>query len=216
MDTTEAEAFVRSNTELRPVQFVEELSLYQADRPYDIWHLAKEARGGELGLPLPYWAFAWAGGQALARYVLDYPERVRGKRVLDLASGSGLVAIAAARAGAASVLANDIDAFAAGAIMVNAEANDVHLEALIADLLDRQTQAEVVLAADFCYERPFAERAMAFLERAHTRGAMVLVGDPERRYFPQARFRALAAYDVPVPLELEEADITHTTVWRLV
>jgi predicted nicotinamide N-methyase len=207
--------FVHANTILRPVPLVEELSLYQADRPFDIWQLAKDARGGQLGLPLPYWAFAWAGGQALARYVLDHLETVRGKRVLDLASGSGLVAIAAARSGAAHVIANDIDAFAAAAAAANAQANDVRIEALLVDLLDGVTDADLVLAADFCYERPFAERAMTFLERAQARGTTVLVGDPERRYFPRERFEAIAAYDVPVPRELEDAASLRTSVWRL-
>jgi predicted nicotinamide N-methyase len=206
---------VRANTELQPVPLVEEISLYVAERPYDIWLLAKEALGGELSLPLPYWAFAWAGGQALARYVLDHPQTVQGKRVLDLASGSGLVAIAAAHAGAAEAVANDIDALAGAAFTVNATVNGVRVEVLLADLLDRETDAEVVLAADFCYERPFAERAMRFLERARARGATVLVGDPERRYFPRDRFEALAAYDVPVPAALEEADVKRTTVWQL-
>jgi predicted nicotinamide N-methyase len=208
-------AFVRANTTLRAVPFVEELSLHLADRPFDIWQLAKDTRGGALGLPLPYWAFAWAGGQALARYVLDHPELVRGKRVLDLASGSGLVAIAAARAGAAHAIANDIDAFAAAAITVNAEANGVTVDACIADLLDSITDAEVVLAADFCYERPFAERTLAFLEPAQARGAAVLVGDPQRRYFPRERFEPLVEYEVPVTAELEETDVLRTTVWRL-
>jgi predicted nicotinamide N-methyase len=167
-------------------------------------------------LPLPYWAFAWAGGQALARYVLDHPETVRGKRVLDLASGSGLVAIAAARAGAAHAIANDIDAFAAAAIAANAEANDVPIEALLEDVLDDVADADVILAADFCYERPFAERALAFLTRAQARGTTVLVGDPGRRYFPRERFEPLAAYDVPVPRELEEAEVLSTTIWRLI
>jgi predicted nicotinamide N-methyase len=215
MDRIAGEAFIRANTVLRPVPFVEELSLYLADRPYDIWQLAKEARGGELGLPLPYWAFAWAGGQALARYVLDHPETVRDKRVLDLASGSGLVAIAAARAGATQAIANDIEPFAAAAMAVNAAANSVRVHELLDDLLDGDADTEVILAADFCYERPFAERAMAFLERAHARGVAVLVGDPERRYFPRERFEPIAAYEVPVPFELEETEVKRTTVWRL-
>ena len=147
-----------------------------------------------MGLPPPYWAFAWAGGQALARYVLDQPETVAGKRVLDLAAGSGLVAIAAAKAGAAPVIAADIDAFTEPAIALNAEANDVYIEIITQDLLDHaappQPRYDVILVGDLFYERDTAARALAFLDRHAATGARVLIGDPGRTYLPKERLDA--------------------------
>ena len=216
-------AFVRAHTRVEPVSLVPELQLHQADDAFRLWETT--ARDLERdGLALPFWAFAWAGGTALARYVLDHPEVVRDRRVLDLATGSGLVAIAAARAGAAEVVANDIDAIALAATELNAALNGVHVTALHADVLDADLldagahvaldRCEVVLAGDVAYERPFAERAFALLRALADRGVTVLVGDPGRAYLPSG-FAALEAYSIPTPATLESSEVTRTTVYRV-
>lgn len=214
---SDRQAFIRENTRLRPVPHVPEISLYVAEESVPIW-LKTEEELDAMGLPPPYWAFAWAGGQALARYVLDNPESVARKRVLDLAAGSGLVAIAAAMAGAAPVIAADIDAFTQGAISLNAEANGVHIEIFVQDLLDDPAPAEprydVILVGDLFYERDTAARALAYLDRHAAGGARVLVGDPGRTYLPKARLARLAEYSVPVTRELEDLEIKRTTVWE--
>ncbi len=211
-------AFIRQNTRLKPVPHVPEISLYVADESVPIW-LKTEEELATIGLPPPYWAFAWAGGQALARYVLDNPQAVAGKRVLDLASGSGLVAIAAAMAGAAPVIAADIDPFTEAAVALNAEANDVYIEVLVQDLLDQPAQDapryDVILVGDLFYERDTAARALAFLDRHAATGTRVLIGDPGRTYLPKDRLRRLAEYSVPVTRELEDLEIKRTTVWEL-
>ncbi|MFC9330322.1 class I SAM-dependent methyltransferase [Kitasatospora sp. NPDC057015] len=208
-------AFVRERTRPALVPFVPEISLHMADDAIALWESTEAARG-EIGLPPPFWAFAWAGGVAVARYVLDHPELVAGRTVLDLAAGSGLVGIAAAKAGAAAVRAAEIDAYAVAAVRINAEANGVRIDAAVEDLLDGDGgPAEVVLAGDVFYERGMAARFLPFLERAQARGAVVLVGDPGRAYLPHGRFTALAAYEVPVVADLEDAALKTTTVWRL-
>jgi predicted nicotinamide N-methyase len=214
-------AFIRANTRLRPVPLVPEISLHVADEAVPIWHKTEEELG-EMGLPPPFWAFAWAGGQALARYVLDHPEIVDDKRVLDLAAGSGLVGIAAMRAGASSVTAADIDAFACAAATLNARANDVQLSVRDDDLLaasaDDPSLSEswdVILAGDIFYERDTAERAFAFLSRHAARGAAVLIGDPSRTYLPKDRLTKCAEYNVPVTRELEDNEIKRTAVWTI-
>ena len=211
-------AFIRANTRLQPVPLVREISLHVADEAVPIWQKTEEELN-EMGLPPPYWAFAWAGGQALARYVLDHPGTVAGKRVLDLAAGSGLVAIAAAKAGAAPVIAADIDAFTDPAIALNAEANGVYIEIITQDLLDRaasvQPRYDVILVGDLFYERDTAARALAFLDRHAATGSQVLIGDPGRTYLPKDRLARLAEYSVPVTRELEDLEIKRTTVWAL-
>jgi predicted nicotinamide N-methyase len=211
------EVFIRENTRLRMVPHVPEVSLHVADEAVPLWQKTEEELGA-IGLPPPFWAFAWAGGQALARYVLDHSALVRSKRVLDLASGSGLVAIAAAKAGAAHVVANDIDAFAMPAIELNALANGVVLQSETRDRLDPATPLDAfdaVLAGDIFYERDTAARALTFLERMAARGATVLVGDPGRAYLPKARLDMRAEYEVPVTRDLEDAEIKRTRVWAL-
>ncbi len=206
--------FVAAHTTLAPVPFLPELLLHQADEPIGLWELTEgEYRSDQ---PPPFWAFAWAGGQGLARYLLDHPEVVAGRQVLDLASGSGLVAIAAARAGAAGVRAVDTDPTAVAAIAVNAAANAVAVRAELGDILDtRPTGAQVVLAGDVFYSRDMSRRVLLFLRRARAGGARVLVGDPGRAYFPRAPFTLLARYEVPVPVVLEDATVKPTTVWEL-
>jgi predicted nicotinamide N-methyase len=207
--------FIRANTRLMPVPLAPEISLYLAEESLPIWQKTEEELGA-MNVPPPYWAFAWAGGQALARYLLDTPAVVAGGRVLDVGSGSGLTAIAAKKAGAAHVLAADIDAFATVAIGLNAQANGVAIEILEGDPLATPPGAfGTVIAGDMFYERPLAERVLAFLDAAHAAGARVLVGDPGRSYFPKERFRQVAVYSVPVTRELEDAEIKKTAVWEL-
>jgi predicted nicotinamide N-methyase len=206
--------FARMHTALAPVPFVPELRLHQAAEPMGLWELTEGEYRSEQ--PPPFWAFAWAGGQGLARFVLDRPEVVRGRRVLDLASGSGLVGIAAARCGAASVRAVDVDPVAVAAIGLNAAANGVTVTADRADLLDSDAgAAEVVLVGDAFYSKAMTERVTAFLRRAGRAGARVLAGDPDRPFLRRAWFREVAAYEVPVPEVLEGVPARHTTIWEL-
>lgn len=206
--------FVRSHTTLRISPYLPEIRLYQAADAFTLWEQTERERGGGVSAP-PFWAFPWAGGQALARYLIDHPEVVRGQRVLDLAAGSGLVAIAAAQAGAAAVTANEIDRYAAAAIALNADANGVAVHLRLGDLLGGDADAEVVLAGDVFYSRDMAERVLGFLERAHSTGARVLVGDPGRAYLPRERLTELASYQVPVIRALEDAAVKRATVWQL-
>ena len=206
-------AFIRAETRLLPVPHAPEILLHVADEATELWQKTEEELG-EIGLPPPFWAFAWAGGQALARYILDHPEAVRGKRVLDFASGSGLVAIAAMRAGAAQVAACDIDAFAIAAIALNAEANGVTVSPVQADLVGQDGGWDAVLAGDICYERDLAARVTEWLISLSRRGATVLIGDPGRSYLPREQLDNLALYQVPVTRTLEDADIKKTGVWR--
>jgi len=212
---TSAEGFVRSNTVPAAPSLVPEIRLHLADDALPLWRMTEEELDRS-GLPPPYWAFAWAGGQALARHILDHRALVAGRRVLDLGAGGGLVAIAAALAGAAAVRANEVDDFALAAIGLNAALNGVAIDIVPGDLLGGEGGAEIVLVGDLFYERPLAERALDFLDRAALAGAEVLVGDPGRSYMPRHRLARLADYAVPVPAALEDADVKRTTVWRLV
>jgi predicted nicotinamide N-methyase len=211
--------FITASTRIGPAGLVPEILLHLAEDPYCMWETTERALG-RTGLPPPFWAFAWAGGQALARYVLDHPGVVRGRRVIDVATGSGLVAIAAAMAGAADVTATDIDPLAVTAAALNAGANDVHVAVWCGDVLDgdggvagRQLP-EVVLVADAFYEKELAQQVMRFLERARARDAIVLAGDLGRRFLPRPRLREVAAYDVPVTTALEGTEVKRTAVWR--
>ena len=209
-------AFIRANTRARPVPLIPEISIFVADEAVPLWHKTEEQLG-EVGLPPPFWAFAWAGGQALGRYVLDRPEVVRGRTVLDLASGSGLVGIAAMKAGATAVACADIDDFARAAIMLNAQHNNVPLDAIADDLLamTRPQSWDVILAGDIFYERDTAQRAFAFLSDHAARGAAILIGDPGRSYLPRDKLAVRATYGVPVTRELEDAEIKQTSVWGM-
>ncbi|HEY8579878.1 MAG TPA: 50S ribosomal protein L11 methyltransferase [Beijerinckiaceae bacterium] len=209
----DAPTFIRANTRLLPVPHAPEIRLCVADDSTELWRRTEEELG-EIGLPPPFWAFAWAGGQALARYVLDHADLVRGLRVLDFAAGSGLVGIAAARAGAARVEACDVDAFAAAAMAINADANGVALAARCEDLVGRDEGWDVVLAGDVSYERDMATRVTDWLESLHRRGARVLIGDPGRSYLARDRLERLAEYQVPVTRDLEDGDVKRTGVWR--
>ncbi|WP_245454099.1 class I SAM-dependent methyltransferase [Aquabacter cavernae] len=211
--TLDPEAFVRDETVLRPVPLVPDMVLHLADEAVPLWHRTEEELG-EMGLPPPFWAFAWAGGQALARYVRDHEALVSGRRVLDFASGSGLVGIAAMKAGAEAVLCADIDPFAAAAIALNGRANGVTVAVSTSDIVGRDDGWDVILAGDICYERDLAERVFAWLLGLRARGADVLIGDPGRTYLPKARLEQLAEYNVPVTRDLEDMEIKRTCVWR--
>jgi len=209
-----AAAFVRAQTRPGATALVPEVRLHLADEAFGLWGRTEE-EAGQADLPPPFWAFAWAGGQAVARHVLDHPDLVAGRSVLDLASGSGLVAIAAARAGAAAVTVSEVDRFALAAIALNAEANGVTLAGTLGDVLEGDGgAARVVLAGDVFYEQPMAGRVLPFLERAAARGAVVLVGDPGRAHLPRHRLEALATYEVEGTLAVEGADVMRATVWR--
>jgi predicted nicotinamide N-methyase len=208
-------AFILANTRLQPPPHTPELRLHLADEVTPIWRMTEEELG-EIGLPPPFWAFAWAGGQALGRYLLDHPDEIAGQRVIDFATGSGIVAIAAMKAGATSVLAADIDPFCAAAVSLNAEANGVSVEFTDANLLGAPPPAaDLILAADICYEKPMAEAVMDWLGVARAAGARVLIGDPGRAYFPKSGVVQLAEYRVPTSRELEDSEIKRTAVWTM-
>ena len=206
--------FVRTNTALLAPPLVPEVKLHLAHEALPLWEKTEEELGA-LDLPPPFWAFAWAGGQALARYVLDSPGLVAGRDVLDFASGSGLVAIAAVKAGARTATASEIDRFALAAIARNVAANGAPVAVTGADLIGSDEGWEVVLVGDAFYEKPLAERLLAWLPSLAMRGATVLIGDPGRTYLPKDRLTLLASYDVPVTRALEDAEIKRTSVWRL-
>lgn len=208
-----AERFILGNTALQAPPHVPEIKLHLADEAHDLWHRTEEELA-EIGLPPPFWAFAWAGGQGLARYVLDNPECVRGSQVLDFATGSGLVAIAAAKAGAADVVAADIDPFCAAAVRLNATANGVAVAFEGRDLVGKGSGFDVLLAGDVFYNREFAERLAPWFTRLADNGKTVLVGDPGRSYLPRERLTKLAEYQVPVTRVLEDTEVKRTTVWR--
>ena len=207
-------AFIRANTRALAVPNLP-VRLYTADELTPLWE-ATEKDLARHNVSPPFWAFPWAGGQALARYILDHPEAVRGKRVLDLASGSGLVAIAAALAGASDVAANDIDPMCEAAIALNAELNETHIRFIGGNLLDNAPPGvDVLLAADVFYEQRPSQMFHAFLERAHVAGISVFAGDPGRTYFPRDAFQLAAEYSVETTTEIENHPIQAARVWRL-
>ena len=205
------EDFIKANATLMAPPLVPEIKLHLASEVVPLWR-ATEEELARIGLPPPYWAFAWAGGQALARYVLDHPEIVRGKRVLDIGAGSGLVGLAALKSGAAEVLAADIDAFACAAIRLNATANDCILTVTQNDLIGEPGAWDVILVGDLFYERPLAERLLAWLEPL---GTPAMLGDPGRNYFPKSGVEKLASYSVQTTRDLEDREIRETGVYRL-
>lgn len=204
--------FIAGNTSLVAPPHVPEIRLHLAHESHALW-LKTEDELQQIGLPPPYWAFAWAGGQALARHVLDHSEIVRGRTVLDFASGSGIVGIAAVMAGAARVLCADIDAFSDTAIRMNAAENGVTVDVTLSDLTDGDIGEEVVLAGDVFYEQPMSDRLAAWFSRLRHAGRTVLVGDPGRAYMPRDRLSRLSTYEVVVSRDLEDSEIKRTTVW---
>jgi len=206
------EDFITTNAALMAPPLVPELNLYLATEVVPLWRLTEEELS-EQGVPPPYWAFAWAGGQALARYILDNPDTVKGKRVLDIGSGSGLVGLAAMKSGAKSVLAADIDQFACAAIALNAKANALDIAITQENLIGSNTTWDVVLVGDLFYERPLVEALLGWL-RPRT-DTIVLMGDPGRNYFPKSGVEKLATYNVQVTRDLEDREIRETSVYRL-
>ncbi len=207
--------FIRLNTSVMAPPLVPEIKLHLAHEAVPLWQKTEEELG-EMGLAPPFWAFAWAGGQALARYVLDHSSAVENLRVLDLATGSGLVAIAAVQAGSASIVATDIDEFATTAAEMNAALHRVSLDIKLEDVLHRQPPpADVILVGDLFYERTLAARCLTWLRQAQEQGAKVFIGDPGRSYLPKAQLEKLAEYNVPVTRDLEDAEIKKTAVWAL-
>ncbi|MGE0745464.1 MAG: methyltransferase [Rhodospirillales bacterium] len=220
--------FIRANTALAAPPLVPELRLWLASEITPIWE-ATEAMLAQSGVAPPFWAFPWVGGQAVARHILDHPALVAGRRVLDFAAGSGLGAIAAARAGAAVVAANEIDPVAAAAIAMNAAANGFGwrqlgegaptTQEILIDIHDRvgltDLPYDVVIAGDVCYEQPMAARVAAWLTALAEAGVVVLMGDPGRNYLPASGLQALAAYDVPTTREIEDREVRRTVVYRV-
>jgi predicted nicotinamide N-methyase len=208
-------AFVLRHTRLRPVAGLEEISLHLADEAIALSH-AVQIETGDPDAAIPYWAFAWAGGLAIGRYLRDHPEVVAGRRVFDIASGSGLCAIAALHAGAARATAADIDPFATAAIEINARANGRRVTVVRGDILDQEPpDADIVLAGDCCYESRLAVRILPWLRRARDAGIDVLVGDPGRRFLPTDELVELATYDVRTTTELEDLELRHGCVYAL-
>jgi predicted nicotinamide N-methyase len=207
--------FVRSNTAIETPPLVPEIRLHLASEVTPLWQATEETLSrGEV--PPPFWAFAWAGGQALARFLLDHPQLVEGKSLLDFGAGSGLVAIAARKAGAAPVVAAEIDCFGAAAIALNATLNGVSIIVSTADPIAEDDRAcTVVTAGDICYERGMAERAVAWLRRLARRGARVLLGDPGRAYLPRQGLRERARYLVPTSREIEDRDSREASVFEI-
>ena len=218
MTIADPASFIRANTEIAPPPLVPEIRLHLASEVTPLWH-ATEATLEQDGLPPPYWAFAWPGGQALARYLLDRPEEVRGKRVWDIGAGGGLTAIAALRAGAASAIAFEIDPFARAAIALNGRLNGVAPEIGPGDVLATPYRggADLMLIGDMCYERPLAERLLAWLDAASLTFAdlAVLLADPGRAYLPKAGLEFVTQYDVPTSLDLEDRTIRTPAIYRL-
>lgn len=213
-DRLAAQRFVLENTKPIAPPLVPEITLYLAEESLPIWQKTEDELG-ELNVPPPYWAFAWAGGQAVSRYLLDHPEICDGRPTLDLGCGSGISAIAAAKTGASRVTAADIDRLALAACSVNAAANAVVIETTDRDLLAAPPPEEsVVIVGDLFYERELADRVLRFITDAKDQGCSVYVGDPRRSYFPDGKFTSLAEYQVPVTRELEDFEIKRTTVWR--
>jgi predicted nicotinamide N-methyase len=213
--TASPRAFVLRHTRLRPVPGLEEIHLHLADEVLPLWH-AVQVETVDPDAALPYWAFAWAGGLAIGRYLREHPEAVAGRRVFDVASGSGLCAIAAMHAGASAATGADIDPFAAAAMELNARANNCRVTGVRRDVLDEEPPGvDIILAGDCWYEARLAERVLPWLHRARARGIDVLVGDPGRRYLPAAQLVELASYDVRTTTELEDLERKQGRVYAL-
>jgi predicted nicotinamide N-methyase len=207
--------FVRRNTVIAAPPLVPEIRLHLATEITPIWQATEDSLASG-AVPPPFWAFAWAGGQALARYILDHPAEVAGRFVLDFGAGSGLVAIAAAKAGAARVLAAEIDHFAAAAIAINATLNAVAVTVTTADVIDTpDPRWDVVVAGDVCYEQPMAARVARWLAALAGRGSLVLLGDPGRAYLPTNGLRECARYVVPTSTEIEDREFRDGIVWQV-
>ncbi|MGB5093328.1 MAG: methyltransferase [Parvibaculum sp.] len=211
---TDHRQFILDNTLLHEPPLVPEIRLHLASEIVPIWQMTEEELA-QNGLPPPFWAFAWAGGQALSRYIMDNSSVVTGKTVLDFGAGSGMVGIAALKANASSVLSADIDAFAIAACKLNAEVNKVSLLVTCDDIIGSDQGWDVVLVGDMCYEQPLSQRIEIWLRSLVARGALVLIGDPGRTYLPRHGMEKIVAYAVKTTRELEDMDVRNTSVWRL-
>ena len=207
------ERFIAGNTRIQSAPLTPELRFHLADETLAIWEKTEEALG-RMGLPPPFWAFAWAGGQALARWVMDNPETVRGRTVLDFAAGYGIAGIVAAKAGTAHIQASEIDPFSVAAVRANAALNGVEIDAFERDVVGERGDWDVILAGDVFYEGPGAKRIQDWLSARHAAGTEVLIGDPGRAFLPKDRLEALARYDTPVSRDLEDRDVRFARVWR--
>lgn len=212
-DPERMKAFILDNTSVSVPPHVPEISLHLADEAHELWQRTEEELQ-DIGLPPPFWAFAWAGGQGLARFILDQPEWVRNRRVIDFATGSGLVAIAARQAGAAETTGADIDPFCRAALSLNCGRNAVDVAFCGKDLIDTSPACDVLLAGDVFYDRVLAGHLIPWFETLAQSGMTVLIGDPGRSYLPRERITELASYQVPVTRQLEDSEIKRTTVWR--
>ena len=211
--TLDRRAFILKHTRLQAPPHAPEIQLHLASEVEPIWR-ETEAALARTGLDPPFWAFAWAGGQALARYLLDHPAEVAGKHVLDFATGSGLVGIAAMKSGAATVLGSDVDQFCAAAVALNTEANGVRMAFTGEDLLSHDPpEVDTITAGDICYQWPLADQVRHWLQSAHRRGIRVLIGDPGRAYLPREGLRLLVRYEIETTRELEDRDIRSTGVF---
>lgn len=216
MTARDPAAFILANTAVETPPLIPEIKLRLASEVVPLWQ-STEAELAAAGLPPPFWAFAWAGGQALARYLLDHPEQVAGRRILDFAAGSGLQGIAGLLAGAARVEASEIDSFAMTAIGLNARLNGVDIALAEGDLLDTANPGwDLVLAGDVFYEGPMAARVESWLRALAAAGTEVLIGDPGRTYLPKAGLERVIAYSVKTTRELEDSDLRNAVVWRVV
>jgi len=214
-DDASRKSFIAAHTAVTAPPLIPEFRLHLATEVTPLWQATEDSLG-QIGLPPPYWAFPWVGGQAVARYILDHPEVARGRVVLDFAAGCGLIALAAARAGAAGVTAVDIDSFALSAIRLNAALNGLAVAVSDADVVGRPLPGvDLVLAGDVCYERPMAEAVIAWLRGLARAGVTVIIGDPGRSYLPRAGLTALARHVVPTISDVEDAESKATTVWRV-
>lgn len=211
---TDHRQFILDNTLLHEPPLVPEIRLHLASEIVPIWQMTEEELA-QNGLPPPFWAFAWAGGQALSRYIMDHSSVVTGKTVLDFGAGSGMVGIAALKANASSVFSADIDAFAIAACKLNAEVNKVSLLVTCDDIIGSDQGWDVVLVGDMCYEQPLSQRIEIWLRSLVARGALVLIGDPGRTYLPRHGMEKIVAYAVKTTRELEDMDVRNTSVWRL-
>lgn len=207
--------FILENTSVLTPPHVPEIRLHLADEAHDLWHRTEEELQ-ESGIEPPFWAFAWAGGQGLARHVLDNPQCVRGKTVLDFATGSGLVAIATSRCGAGQVVAADIDPFTADAVALNAALNGLSIPHISANLVGQDQGWDIVLAGDVFYDKAMSAVLILWFDSLAARGAEILIGDPGRSYLPKDRLEKLSEHQVQVTRALEDQDVRKTTVWRWV
>ncbi|WP_140983962.1 class I SAM-dependent methyltransferase [Asticcacaulis tiandongensis] len=210
------ETFIRHHTEALPVPALADIRLYQAHEVTGLWQMT-EAELEAHNLPPPFWAFAWAGGQGLGLYIQDHPHIVRGKRVLDLACGSGLVGIVAAKCGAAEVTVNDIDPFTEAACALNAELNGVTLRFDGSDRLsDDIPEVDVILAGDIFYEKGMSSAMLTFLRRAHDKHIAIFLGDPHRSYLPREGLRREAHYEVATQTTIEDSPTKTVSIWSLI